>query len=502
MNFKEFIIRKAQIHPSKPAVVFKGRKVDFRSLKDNVFKLANFLESQGIKDSKKVAVFLPNNLEAVYSYLGVLSTGATLVPFDFMLTEEEIINFVNHSSSEVLIIHPKKGLDLNRIKELCPSLREIITSRDAGGFISIDKILRESASHVTTSDFNEDGLSCILYTSGSTGHPKGVMLSYRHLDNPINTISYFLDISERDVIFCAGVPFSHLGGFDCILLMLYFGQSMVLLERFSPLEVLRLIEKYKVTLMWMVPSMYVAILSLKDYTRFDLSSLRYVVVFGAPSSPLLLKRFHKACPNAYLLNGWGMTETSAPNCILPAGIEKIESIGKFHSSMEAKIVDEQGKFLGPEERGELWVKGKAVMLGYYKEPQLTKEVLTEEGWLKTGDIAYYDRDGLFYIVGRKKDMLKVAGEIVFTPEVEEKIHLHPKVREVAVIGVPDKLRGEVPKAFVVVKEGEILTADELKSFLKEHLAHFKIPHYVEFVEGLPKTRSGKIDKAKLQGGSG
>jgi len=248
----------------------------------------------------------------------------------------------------------------------------------------------------------------------------------------------------------------------------------------------------------MVPAMYVAIVSLKEYDKFNLSSLRYVIVFGAPSSPVLLRRFHSACPNAHFINGWGMTETAAPNCYLPPGIEKIESVGKFTPGLETKIVDEGGNTLNVGEQGELWVKGEPVMVGYYKEPQLTKEVLTEDGWLKTGDIAKFDEEGLCYIVGRKKEMIKVAGELVFSPEVEEKLHLHPKVKEVAVIGVPDKLRGEVPKAFIVVKEAETLTEQELRDLAKKHLAHFKIPHYFEFAEGLPKTSSGKIDKVKLK----
>ena len=344
----------------------------------------------------------------------------------------------------------------------------------------------------------EDSLSAIFYTSGSTGHPKGVMLTYRHFDNPINCINYALDVSSCDIVLCGGVPFSHIGGIDYILVMLATGQTLILMERFQPFEFLRNIEKYQVTWFWIVPAMYIAILSLKDYTKFNLSSLRYAVVFGAPSSPILLKRFHKTCPKARLLNGWGMTETSAPNCVLPVDVDKLESIGKFYPGMEAKIVDDKGDTLKEGQCGELWVKGEGVMVGYYREQALTDAVLTKDGWLKTGDIAYYDKEGLFYIVGRKKDMIKVAGEIVFSPEVEEKIQLHPKVKEVAVIGVPDKLRGEVPKAFIVIKEEESLSEEELKDFLKKYLAHFKIPHYFEFLSELPKTRTGKIDKKQLQ----
>lgn len=267
--------------------------------------------------------------------------------------------------------------------------------------------------------------------------------------------------------------------------------------RFHPLEFLKAIEKYKVTVFCIVPAMYVAILSLKSHEGFDFSSLRYAVVFGAPSSPALLQRFKAICPNARLLNGWGMTETSAPNAFSPDEA-KIDSIGKFDFITPAKLVDIENKDVQGAGQGELLVGGEGIMAGYYKEEAMTCETLSQ-GWLKTGDIARRDADGLYYIVGRIKEMIKVAGEIVFAPEVEEKIARFPKVAEVAVVGVADKLRGEVPKAFVVAKE--TTSEQELRDFLKEHLAHFKIPHHFEFLKELPKNRVGKIDKQKLRGES-
>jgi long-chain acyl-CoA synthetase len=314
------------------------------------------------------------------------------------------------------------------------------------------------------------------------------------LDNPVKTIGHFLTVGDNDIYLCGGVPFSHLGGLDYVLLMLYFGSTLVLIERFHPVEFLKSLAQYKVTIFCIVPAMYVAILSLKEYDVFDLSSLRYAVVFGAPSSPALLARFQKAYPGAKLLNGWGMTETSAPNTFSPDDVTKLASIGKFDFNMQAKLIDDQNKEAA---RGELLVKGEGVMMGYYKSEQLTAQILTG-GWLKTGDIARRDSDGLYYLVGRKKDMLKVAGEIVFCAEVEEKIQMHPAVKEAAVIGVPDKLRGEVPRAFIVLKEGAMFGEAELLNFLKGNLAHFKIPHYFEFIKELPKNKTGKVDKAKLK----
>jgi len=499
MDIKALLNKQALNFADKPAVVFRGRSINFQQLKDASFALANYLLKAGVQKGDRVAVFSPNTPAALVSIVGIFGVAATLVPLDFMLSQEEIIDFINHSKAKTLFAHFRRGINLSQVKKHCPSLKKVIVwGKKTDSFSYWDDMIGKYEHNEPPSRIDNSDLAVILYTSGSTGHPKGVMLTFGHLDNPIKAIEYCLEMSKEDVLLCPGIPFSHIGGLDYIFLMLHFSSSLVLMERFQPYKFLKNIQEYKATLFWIVPAMYVAILSLKDSDKFDLSSLRHAVVFGAPSSPVLLKKFHKMCPNAYLLNGWGMTETSAPNAVLPLGSKRIESVGKFVPWMKAEIVDEDGNKLGPGQKGELRVKGEGVMLGYYKEPQLTAAVLAKDGWLKTGDIAYYDEDNLFYIVGRIKDMIKVGGEIVFSTEVEEKIHRHSKVKEAAVVGVTDKLRGEVPKAFIVVKETESLTEKELKEFLKKSLAHFKMPHYFEFVDELPKTRTGKIDKKKLK----
>ncbi len=501
MNFLEILEKQANANPDKPAIIFKEAAITFSELRKTAFSLANSLSAFGLRRGEKAAVYMPNNPEYMYSFLGIFLLHGVCVPLDFMLTEEEIVNFLNHSETRILIAQEKKGVDFSAVKSRCPLLQKIILPGAEGkeGFISWSALLAAPAA-VPVRETEEGDYAAIFYTSGSTGHPKGVLLTYRHLDNPIQCMEHFLHPHDTDILLCAGVPFSHLGGLDYMLFGLHFGETLVLMERFQPLEFLKHIEKYRVTIFCIVPSMYVAILSVKEYNKYDLSSLHYAVVFGAPSSPVLLKRFHEACPNAFLLNGWGMTETSAPNCFLPTGTgtRAIADAGRFPPEMQARIADDAGNALGPEQEGELWVKGMGVMAGYYKEPELTRSVITPDGWLKTGDIAKYDKEDRFYIVGRKKEMIKVAGEIVFSPEVEEVIQRHPKVKEVAVIGVPDTMRGEVPKAVLVIKEGETLTEEELRYFLREHLAHFKIPHHFEFCAALPKNRVGKIDKEKLK----
>jgi acyl-CoA synthetase (AMP-forming)/AMP-acid ligase II len=509
MNFFALLEKQASNFPDKPAILFRDTSITFSSLKESAFKVANGLSSLGVKKTDKVAIFLPNIPEYIYSFLGIFLLRGIVVPLDFMLTEEEVVNFINHSESKLLIAQEKKNIDFMNVKNKCPSLKEVIlfevgeaADLNEKDFLFWDKLFSNKASGNFSDGkgISEQDHSSIFYTSGSTGHPKGVLLNYGHLKNPLDTFEYFIHLTDKDVLLCAAIPFSHLGGLDHVLLMLNSGMTMVLMERFQPFEFLKTIEKYKISIFVVVPSMYVAVLSLKEYDKFDLSSLRYAVVFGAPSSPVLLARFHQQCPNAYLINGWGMTETAAPNAFLATGTNtrEIPHTGEFAVGTEAKIVDESGLSLGPNEDGELWIKGKCVMAGYYKEPELTKQVITSDGWLRTGDVARVDNKGRYAIVGRIKDMIKVAGEIVFASEVEEVIHRHPGVSEVAVIGVPDTMRGEVPKAFIVLKEGAALETDELREFLRQHLAHFKIPHHFEFTNLLPKNRVGKIDKEKLK----
>jgi long-chain acyl-CoA synthetase len=243
--------------------------------------------------------------------------------------------------------------------------------------------------------------------------------------------------------------------------------------------------------------MFYAILQLKEFENFDLSSLKWITCFGAPSSADQLRRFHKHCQQAELFNGWGMTETQGPSIVLPRGSNKIESVGLPAPWIEMKMFSDEDIELPQGQIGEVVVRSWVVTDGYYKDPEATA-VAMRNGWFHTGDLGRVDSEGYLYIVGRKKEMIKVAGEIVFEPEVENAIHKHPDIAEVAVIGVADKLRGEVPKAFVVMKPQKTFSEEELRFFCREHLAHFKIPHYFEFVASLPKTGAGKIDKEKLR----
>jgi acyl-CoA synthetase (AMP-forming)/AMP-acid ligase II len=497
MNVAEVLDRRAKAEPDKPAIIFKDQSISFSQLRDFSFRLADSLINTGVKKGDKIAIYLPNGPEYIYSYLAIWSIGVTAVPLDFMLTEEELISCLLHSDARVLIAKAKPSVSLSTIKQKCPYLKEVVLCHEISpDFLSFEELLAVGKNRPPEVKIQDKDYAIIFYTSGSTGKPKGVLVNYLQLEAPPKAMTFFVDFKDKDILLCA-LPFSHIGGLIYLQNNITYGLTVVLMERFLPLEFLKNIQNYKVTCCWMVPSMYYALLQLKEFESYDLSSIRWIDIFGAPSSPDALRRFYQFCPKAHVLNGWGLTETNAPTCVIPIGSTKVESVGRPPPWIEVEIFDEDDKEVPQGQIGEIVVRGWVVTDGYYKDPEATAHAM-RNGWFHTGDLGRFDEEDYLYIVGRKKEMIKVSGEIVFEPEVEAAIHKHPDVAEVAVIGVSDKLRGEVPKAFVVLKEEHQVSEDDLRYFCRQHLAHFKIPHHFEFMASLPKNRAGKIDKEKLR----
>lgn len=502
MDIIQILDDRAKSDPGKSAVIFRDKVISFSKLADLSLRLASALQELGVGKHDKVAIYLPSWPEYIISYLAIWRLGATAVPLDFMLTEDELATCLTHSEARVLIAKPKANLSLASLKDRCPGLKQIIACQDkVEGFLFFNDCVEKAVPGPIKAGIQDKDYAIIFYTSGTTGKPKGVLINYLQLSAPPKSMEFFVnsDLSDKDTTLCA-LPFSHLGGLIYLQNTIVFGLKLVLMERFIPLEFLKNIQNFQVSFFWLVPSMYYALLQLKEFETFDLSSLRWIVTFGASSSPDALRRFHQFCPKAHLLNGWGLTETNAPSVVLAMGSKKIESVGRPSPWIEVKIFDDNDKEAKPGGVGEVVVKSWVVTDGYYKDEALTKEAL-RGGWFHTGDLGKFDSEGDLYIVGRKKEMIKVGGEIVFEPEVESVIHRHPDVAEAAVVGVMDKLRGEVPKAWVVLKEGKSLSDEDLRYFCRQHLAHYKIPHYFEFASSLPKNRTGKIDKEKLRVGS-
>jgi len=503
MNVYNVLEQCARKYGENPAIVFRKERqqeLSFNQLRDKVLSFSQSLLKLGVNPGDKIAIYLPNWPEYIISYLAIWSIGACCVPLDFMLTEDEIVSCLEHSETKILITKHKANISFTSLQAKLPLLKNIISCQSGNNEgLSFEELLKEGNDRCPDAKINEKDYAIIFYTSGTTGKPKGVLINYAQLDAPPKSMFFFVnsDLSSKDTALCA-LPFSHLGGLIYIQNMISFGLKIILMERFMPLDFLKNVQNYKVNFFWIVPSMYYALLQLKEFETFDLSSLRWIVTFGASNSPDALRRFHQFCPKASLLNGWGLTETNAPTVVLPMGSENVESVGRAAPWIQVKIFSDNDQELSCGAVGEVVVKSWVVCDGYFKDEKLTRETI-RNGWFHTGDLGRFDEQGFLYIVGRKKEMIKVGGEIVFEPEVEASLQKHPDIAESAVIGVADKLRGEVPKAFLVAKEGKSISEEDLRFFLRQHLAHFKIPHYFEFRTSLPKNRAGKIDKGQLRG---
>ena len=500
----------AEEYGQKSAIIFREENISFLQLKGKIFSFSQSLLKLGVKRGDKVAIYLPNWPEYIYSYLAIWSVGACSVPLDFMFTEDELVTCLNHSEAKLLITKHKANISFASLKHKVNSLENIIScqAQEDDSVLSFEELLTRGKNEAPKVIVEDKDYAIIFYTSGTTGKPKGVLINYAQLDAPPKSMAFFVnaDIRAKDTTLCA-LPFSHLGGLVYIQSTMTFGLTLILMERFIPLDFLKNVQNHKVNFFWIVPSMYYALLQLKEFETFDLSSLRWIVTFGASNSPDALRRFHQFCPQAFLLNGWGLTETNAPTVVLPMGSKNIESVGRPAPWIKVKIFSAEGEpacggddskcELPVGSTGEVVVKSWVVTDGYFKNEKLTRETISN-GWFHTGDLGKIDAEGFLYIVGRKKEMIKVSGEIVFEPEVESVLQRHPDIAEAAVIGIADKLRGEVPKAFLVLQQGKTISEDDLRYFLRLHLAHYKIPHYFEFCTTLPKNRTGKIDKELLR----
>ena len=497
MDIKKVLNKTADKYSDKIAIIFKDENITFTQLRANVLKLANVLQGCGVEKGDRIAIYLPNGPEYIYSYLACFCLGAVGVPLDFMLKDDELKSCLLHSEAKVLIAKDKEDVSLREVKASLVGLETLIlTDGEVEGALNYKDMVFNAIERFDEVEIRDEDPSLIMYTSGTTGKPKGILLNYKHLEGSPKAMEHFVDLSDKDIKLCA-IPLSHIAGLIYIQNSIIFGITLILMDRFNPFGFLENVSKHRVTCFHIVPAMYMAMLSVKQIDKFDLSSLRWIVVFGAPSSPEILKRFHQYCPNARFLNGWGMTETCPPNTVTPMDSDNIASIGKPSPHCEIKILNGEGAEVSTGEIGEIVISGWVVMDCYYKDPEATAQLKQKDG-LHTGDLGRFDPDGFLYIGGRKKEMIKVGGQIVFAPEVEAALYKNENVSEAAVIGMEDKMRGEVVKAFVVLKEGVSATEEDLKYFAKDHLAKFKVPQSIEIKTELPKNRTGKIDKEQLK----
>lgn len=498
MDIGKVLSETARKIPHKTAVIFKDEKIDFSDLNLMATRLASKLYSFNVKKDDRVAIILPNSSQWVVAYFCVMKLGAVAVPLDFRFKGEELFPILTDAQVKVVITTTLyRSYDVfSKVK----NIKIIIMSgeRVADGAVRYEEVISDnSLSSEVMVDIKEEEDALYLYTSGTTGKPKGVALSFSNLDLFPEVLAEFCNTSESDVLGCP-LPMSHISGPIVCNETAVRGSTLCIFDQLRPDKILAAMERHRVTYFFGVPPIYEALLHVPHRERFDLSSLRFVSMMGT-SVPLdLLRNFKRAFPSVAVIQGYGLTETSPQITLIPLKYEqqKMGSIGAAVPHAEIKLVDEKGKEVPVGEVGELIVKGPMLMKGYHNDPEATRERI-KNGWFYTGDVCSKDEDGFYYHLGRKDDMIIVGGLNVYPAEVEQVLREHPLLKEAGVVGIPDRDRGEIIKVALVVKPGSKITKKEIISYCRQKLASFKVPKVVEFWDELPKSSTGKIARREL-----
>jgi len=505
-NFSELLNNSAARYPHRTAIAFGSKKISYKMLNDLTGQIAAGLLELGIKRQEKVAIFLDNCPEFVISYYAILKAGAVAVPVNYMFKIDEA-KYILQDAGCVAMITSRVYVDMaEELKAKVPSLKTIITTtKTKEGILSFLSVRNHDTGILDRISADADGLAVILYTSGTTGFPKGAMLTNHNLISNAIHSTQAIKLDCKDAVICLLPLFHSFAATVCMNLPLLVGAKIVIMKSLKPFKrILRAVRINRVTIFVGIPSIYNILKGVRLPKIIDnplvmlLNPLRLCISGAAALPPETFigfeKRFRKP-----LLEGYGLTEASPVVTLNPLKGKRIAgSIGiPLSKNIELKIVDDNERELGPGEIGELLVKGPNVMRGYYKQEQATQETI-KNGWLYTGDMAKFDEDGYLYIAGRKKEMVNVRGLNVYPREIEDVLYQHLKIKEAAVIGIADEHKGEVPKGFVVLKDGEEATEHQLLQFLREKLAPYKIPKYIEFRDSLPKNTTGKILKRILK----
>ena len=466
---------------SSVAVIEEASRWTFADLSDESSRIAALIK-QKVKGDM-VGVLLLNSQKYLATMLGIWKAGKTGVPLNYLLPPSDLAFIIKDSGMSGLVSSQSFNQALAAIKPLFGD-RGVVLMADDPAFLST---LPESVG----SDYRDPALN--LYTSGTTGRPKGVILTHDNLIANVESCQQAGLFDYRDGFLCL-LPFFHTYAITgTFLLPLLSGSRMVLVDRFHPIKVLGLIQEHKVSVFLAIPSMY-RVLAITE-GNFDVSSVRFPISGGEPLPAVIAESFEKRF-NVPIYEGYGQTEASPVVTLNVPGCRKLGTIGRALPAVEVAIWNDQSQPLPVGEVGELMVRGRNVMKGYHHLPEETARTITN-GWLHTGDLGKLDDEGFVTITGRKKDLIISAGENIYPREIEELLCQHSKVKEVAVIGVKDEVRGEVPKAFVIARDGTVLEEKELRAFCRENLANYKVPKYFEIVPDLPRTPTGKILKRML-----
>jgi long-chain acyl-CoA synthetase len=508
--------------PASPCTNFFGKRLTYRQIKELSDRFAASMLSLAIQKGDRVILLLPNSPQFLIAYYGILKAGAVVVPLNPLSAERELEFYLADSGAEMVITiplflnkvaplrskTPLKYIVYSRLADFLPfplnlvqGFREqrLIRRQDATAMLDFKKLLKQAhGSDWHPEPVQADGMAVLIYSGGTTGVAKGIMLSHFNLvANAHQIIAWGHLTDEQGVL--AVLPLFH--GFGMSVTMnaaLLAGGEIILMPRFNAKQVAKTIQKYRPSFFIGVPTMFVQLSNLPDIHRFNFSSLRGTFVGAAPLTKAIKDEFEKKT-GGRMIEGYGLTEAVTAIMANPyQGMHKVGSIGIPFPDVDVKIVSvDDGHDLAPGDLGEIALRSPTVMLGYYKNDEETKKTIVD-GWLYTGDIGYMDQDGYFFITDRKKDLIIVSGFNVFPREIDEVIYQHPKVKEGISIGIPDPRKGERIKVYVVLKDGETATQEELIVYFKERLTPYKVPSEVEFRTELPKSMIGKILRRALR----
>jgi len=490
-------------YPENVAVVFRDVSLTYRELEALTNRFARALTRLGVGKGARVCLLTTNCPEYVVAFYAIARVGAVASPMNPSYREREIEYQLNDTEAVAVVVHADLVPLVETVRARTRHLRHVIVigpdaSPTARSFAEL--IADESPAPPPRVEIHEDELVALPYSSGTTGLPKGVMISHKNLvTNNIQFVACIrLRDSDRLMLF---LPFYHIYGTMLMGAAVHTGATCVLMERFEPVECMQLVQRHRVTLFFVVPPVILMLSNWPELAKYDLSSLRLTMVGAAPVAPELSRRFRQLT-GVPVLQGYGMTEASPLTHLNPVHDERLnvlDSAGLVAHDTEHRVVDiETGeRVLGPGEIGEICIRGPQIMRGYWKAPEATAAAL-REGWYYSGDIGCVDERGYLYIRDRKKEMIKFKGFGIAPAEIEALLVEHPAVADAAVIGKPHPEAGEIPKAFVVRKPGQVLTAADVVAFVKGRLANYKIPGEVEFVDAIPKTPSGKILRRVLK----
>lgn len=499
MNSSELVARNARKYPNVEAVVCMGKTMTYQQLDASINQLANALRDEGIEAGDRVALFMPNVPEFVISYFAVQRLSAIIVPINAKFVQKEVEFVIEHAGAKALLVHEALFSAVEKMK--APSLL-VKTGEAVGQFQSFEALLTSGSSSVVHCEAKEDDPSTILYTSGTTGDPKGVLFSYRNILTVANMIAVEMEVKPESRILLM-MPLTHSAPLHLFLMAgVVVGSTLVLTPTFTPELFLKTIEKERTTHFFGAPVAYLLTASHPAIKQTDLSSMQWWIYGGAPLSTKEVRFLQQAFRSNQFVCVYGLTEAGPSGSLLLAHEheKKAGSIGRrapLHT--ELRVVDEEGNDVRQGEVGEIVLYGEGNMLGYYNNEEATKAAFIN-GWLKTGDLARTDEDGFIWIVDRKKDVILTGGVTVYPKEIEDAILLFDGIREVAVIGVPHQEWGETVKA--VFAASNTVPIDALKQHLQQQLASYKIPKLFEQVEELPRNASGKILKQSLRESGG